>query len=107
MWKDVETATPGVQKHFVQVTQVTLRKDRAMAATIPLDKETPPLDTQSIIAELEHERDRLENAIRALQNSSGGRGRKPISGKRHMSAEARRKISLAQKKRWAKQKREA
>ena len=76
------------------------------AATIPLHKETPPLDRQSIIAELEAERDRLENAIRALQNSSGGRGRKP-AGKRRLSAEARRKISLAQKKRWAKQKRAA
>ena len=58
------------------------------------------MDTHSILAELEYERNRLENTIRALQNGSGSRGHKP-SGKRRLSAEARRKISLAQKKRWA------
>jgi hypothetical protein len=60
------------------------------------------LDTQQIIADLEAERDRLDKAIAALQ----GCGRRK-SKRRTMLAEARRKISIAQKKRWAAQKRAA
>ena len=67
-------------------------------------EETHPLDTQSIIAELEAERDRLDRAIAALRGnrirfrkSSG----KPDGRKRPHSAAARRKIGLATKKRWA------
>ncbi len=63
------------------------------------------MDTQSIVSELEAERERLDTAISALQGSRydkpRGKGRR---GRRTMSAEARRKISLAQKKRWAAQK---
>jgi hypothetical protein len=62
------------------------------------------LDTQSIIAELESERDRLDSAIAALRGnritfrkSSG----KPDGRKRHLSAAARRKIGQATKQRWA------
>jgi hypothetical protein len=70
-----------------------------------------PLDTQSIIAELEAERDRLNSAIAALQNSQDKRGRtasgKPYGRRRHLSAAARRRIGLAMKKRWAERKKKA
>jgi hypothetical protein len=69
------------------------------------------LDTQSIIAELEAERDRLNTAIAALQGSRGGRGRatagKPDGRKRHLSAAARKRIGEAMKKRWAERKKKA
>ena len=63
-----------------------------------------PLDTKTIIAELEAERDRLSAAIAALRGnritfrkSSGKRdGRK-----RPHSAATRKKLSLATKRRWA------
>lgn len=70
------------------------------------------MDTASIIAELEAERDRLDEAIAALQGSRAGRGRtrgraaagNGRRGPRRLSAEARRKIGDAMKKRWAKRK---
>lgn len=73
------------------------------------------MDTTSIISELESQRDRLDRAITALQGSrrSPGRPRGTAAatngrkGPRHMSAAARRKISEAQKARWAKQKKAA
>jgi hypothetical protein len=58
------------------------------------------MDIGAIITELEQQRDRINQAITALNGFNRKRpGRKP--GVRRMSAEARRKISLAQKKRWA------
>ena len=68
------------------------------------------MDTATIIAELEAERDRLNQAIAALQRSQGGRGRpagKPDGRKRHMSAAARRRIGAAMKRRWAERKKKA
>jgi hypothetical protein len=73
------------------------------------------LDTQTIIAELEAERDRLDAAISALQGNQRvqrGPGRptsKPDGrkGKRHMSAAAKRKISERMKAAWAKRKKAA
>lgn len=68
------------------------------------------MDTQSIIAELEAERDRLDAAIAALQRTDRRRapGRRASHngrrGPRHLSAAARRKIALAAKRRWAKAK---
>ncbi|WP_041855937.1 hypothetical protein [Candidatus Korobacter versatilis] len=67
------------------------------------------MDIQSLLAELKHERDRIEQAISALEGlGKGGRttakGRK---GRRHMSAEARARISAAMKKRWAARKKAA
>jgi hypothetical protein len=71
----------------------------------------PNMDTQSIIAELEAERGRLNSAIAALQSSQGKRGRtasgRPDGHKRHLSAAARRRIGLAMKKRWAERKKKA
>ena len=71
------------------------------------------MDTQSIIAELEAERDRLDEAISALQGGRRKPGRPAMRaastggarrGPRRLSAAARRKISEAAKKRWAKAK---
>ena len=66
------------------------------------------MDIQSILQDLREQRDQLQKAIDALEtnnhNSTGRRGRKPG---RHMSAEARARISAAMKKRWAARKRAA
>lgn len=69
------------------------------------------MDTQSLIAELEAERDRLDKAIAALQGSRragtsrlGGNGRK---GGRRLSPEVRRRISEGMRKRWAARKKAA
>jgi hypothetical protein len=62
------------------------------------------MDTAAIIAELEAERDRLNQAIVSLKGIQNRRG-KTASGRRHLSAAARRKIGLAMKKRWAERKR--
>lgn len=63
------------------------------------------MDISSILAELRTERDRIQAAIDALDNVQGAtthrRGRQPG---RHMSADARRRIGLAMKKRWAERK---
>jgi hypothetical protein len=68
------------------------------------------LDTQSIIAELESRLENINNAIAALRGRSGvsqrrqtGHGNKG----RHLSAEARRRIGAAMKKRWAERKKKA
>lgn len=77
------------------------------------------MDLASIVVELKRERDRLESAIAALEGAGRGRrgrrGRPPGAsagagrrgGRRHMSAEARRRISEMMKKRWAERKRKA
>ncbi len=63
------------------------------------------MDIHSILGELRQQRDRLQKAIDALETRDARqpkrRGR--ISG-RHMSADARRRIGLAMKKRWAERK---
>jgi hypothetical protein len=70
-----------------------------------------PLDTQSIIAELEGERDRLNRAITALQGSQNRRGTtasgKPDGRRRRLSAAARRRIGEAMRKHWAERKKKA
>lgn len=63
------------------------------------------MDTQAIIAALEAERDRLNQAIEALQHSKAAG--KPGRRKRHLSAAAKRRIGLAMKKRWAERKKKA
>jgi hypothetical protein len=72
------------------------------------------MDTASIVAELEAERDRLNRAIAALRGSTNGRRTRkesavgPTNGrKRHMSAAARQRISIAMKKKWAARKKGA
>jgi len=64
------------------------------------------LDTQQIIANLEAERDRLDKAIAALKGSKLRNTRNGRRGGR-LSAAAKKRISDAQKKRWAARKRGA
>jgi len=68
------------------------------------------MDTHRIVAELRAERDRIDQAISAIEavNSTGGRrvGRPPgavrkARGRGRMSAAARRKLSRLLKQRWA------
>ena len=55
------------------------------------------MNTDAIVRELEAERDRLDTAIAALQGSHVSVGKR----KRHTSDAAKRKQSLAAKRRWA------
>jgi hypothetical protein len=71
---------------------------------------TPKMDTATIIAELEAERDRLDSAVAALRGDRSTP--KTLSGsrdgrRRRLSAAARRKIGAAMKKRWAERKKKA
>jgi hypothetical protein len=68
------------------------------------------LDTAVVIAELEAQRDRLEQAIAALRgsrNTSRTLSEKADGRKRPLSAAARRKIGQAMKKNWAERKKAA
>lgn len=67
------------------------------------------MDIQAILSELRDQRDRLNTAIAALEHANGTKRRGRPRGKpgRHMSAEARRRIGLAMKKRWAERKKAA
>ena len=62
------------------------------------------MNIESIIQELESTKDRLNDAIAALQgsDSSGRKARKATNGKkRRLSAAARKRISQGMKRRWA------
>jgi hypothetical protein len=68
------------------------------------------MDITQILEQLKSERDHLNDAIAALEGvktAAGPRKRAAAKGRgqgrRRMSAEARRRISEAQKKRWARQ----
>jgi hypothetical protein len=68
------------------------------------------MDTQSIIAELEAERDRLNQAIAALQGQHTRRltlSGQPDRRRRKLSPAARKRIGAAMRKRWAERKRKA
>lgn len=60
------------------------------------------MDLERIVAELKSERDRVDQAIVALSGTRTVRrvGR-PAGRKRRMSAEGRRRIAIAAKRRWA------
>jgi hypothetical protein len=64
----------------------------------------PFMNLQAILIELREQRDRIQQAIDALERATHTtatgkiRGRKPG---RHMSADARARIGAAMKKRWA------
>jgi hypothetical protein len=69
------------------------------------------MDINQILSDLTAERNKLDQAIQALEGSRPRRGRPPksqasqsASAKRTMSPAARKLISIAQKARWAKQK---
>jgi hypothetical protein len=58
------------------------------------------MSIDGIVKELQEERNRIDAAIKALTTLSGSSPK--FTGRRTLSASARRKISLAQKARWAK-----
>ena len=64
------------------------------------------MNITAILEQLRSEREKIQNAINALEgigtSEKPRRGRKPG---RHMSADARRRIGLAMKRRWAERKR--
>ena len=62
------------------------------------------MDTTRFLAEVEQEIARLQHIADALRGISGKSAVKVSNGKRTISAAGRRKISLAQKARWAKSK---
>ena len=66
-------------------------------------------ELQSERKRAENELNRIDNAITALRGLAGGRGparnhTTSSRGRRQLSAAARRRISMAQKARWAKYK---
>jgi hypothetical protein len=68
------------------------------------------MSIEEIVEQLRQERDRIDSAIRALSSLDATTATTAKAGQHHrakskMSAAARRKISLAQKARWAKMKR--
>jgi hypothetical protein len=72
------------------------------------------LDITQILAELEAERDRIDQAIRSLENigSAPRRGRpagQPVGGRRRrrLTPEGRRRLSEMMKKRWAERRKKA
>ena len=70
------------------------------------------MDIQQIVSVLRDEKDRLEQAISALEGGNGRRGRGLGNGRRgkrrrRLSAAAKRRISEMMKKRWAERKRAA
>ncbi|MGA3210230.1 MAG: hypothetical protein ABSD20_02930 [Terriglobales bacterium] len=69
------------------------------------------MDTRQILADLRAERDRIDQAIVALETLSGiaapfrdGAGMPRKGGARHMSAAARKRISERMKEHWAERK---
>jgi hypothetical protein len=74
------------------------------------------LDIESIVAELEQERDRISQAIASLKGvNSSGSSRKSVAGNSRsgrqrrggMSAAARKRLSQMMKKRWAEKRKKA
>lgn len=63
------------------------------------------MNENRILQALKEELDRIQSAIAALEGSGAGlRGGRRKGRKRRLSAAARKRISEAQKARWAKQK---
>ena len=59
------------------------------------------MDIDHIVGELKTERDRVEQAIAALEGTRVGKRAGRRGGKRRLSTEGRRRIAEAARKRWA------
>lgn len=73
----------------------------------PFSEGNSHLGVQTVLAELKQERDRLAHAISVLEGLDKGGHKAPGRGRharRHMSADARARISKAMKLRWAQRK---
>jgi hypothetical protein len=66
-----------------------------------------PLDNSSIIAAIDAEIERLQEAKRLLLGAGVGANRVKSTTRRRLSAQARAKIAAAQRKRWAAAKKSA
>ena len=106
---DCEAATP------INQIAATIGYDPAVTMCRAYNVGKDSMDIQNIVSDLKTERDRLDQAIAALEgvSSSNRRGR-PTKGastigrrRRHMSAAARKRISAAMKQRWAQRKRKS
>ena len=62
------------------------------------------MDIQAILSSLREQRDQIQKAIDALERNTHSGTTKGRKSGRHMSADARRRIGLAMKKRWAERK---
>src|SRR5580692_6348945 len=82
------------------VESLSLHADVQFEGTRP-NPGRPFLDTQRMLHEVEAEIMKLERVADALRGSTSERGA-PRGKRKGMSAAARKKISLAQKARWAK-----
>ena len=73
------------------------------------------MNIKQILSELKAERDRLDNAISALEGISPegtgrrrvGRPRKARGGRRRLTPEGRKRLSEMMKKRWAERRKKA
>jgi hypothetical protein len=91
---DVEIRWPSETVEKIRTPAGDCYRDRSNRAKILA------MPIEQIVQQLQAERDCLDAAIKALTTVSGS---SPITrGRRTLSAAARRKISLAQKARWAK-----
>lgn len=73
-----------------------------------MKKKNDNIDARNLIAQLEHQKEVIDNALAALTALNGAvRPKMRRGGRKKMSAEARKRISLAQKKRWKEQKTKA
>ena len=61
-------------------------------------------DLGAVLAQLKAERDKLDRAIAALSGIGGGKAHSGKTGRRHLSAAARKRIADAQRARWARYK---
>ena len=62
----------------------------------------PQTGIENAIRELDGEKKRIQEMISMLRGLYGNPGARPRAKRRRLSPEARRRISLAAKKRWAK-----
>ena len=58
----------------------------------------------AVVQQLKKERERVQNEVQQIDAALAALGSVSLNGASRMSAAARRRISLAQKARWAKQK---
>jgi hypothetical protein len=96
---------PLVARQHFEIQRVGYREENKEALLCPSPDTISNMDTKAILAELKDERNRVQQAIDALRGLGGKTVRlsKTKTG-RHMSADARRRIGLAMKKRWAERK---
>ena len=98
---------------LIDFEDLNLRSSTIVPSVVHHLSRTILMNKTMVLAFLDAEIERLKQARELLSTSGGHNGFRTFHGagaslrRRHMSAAARRKISLAQKKRWAERKRAA